>query len=68
MPAFLKHKLQEQYGKNSAVPYKVMNSIGAMHGNKTTAKGKEMEAKHRADLVKKNGRKHRSIGAMMMAG
>lgn len=46
MPAFLENKLKKQYGANSSIPYKIMNSIGAMHGNKETARGAEMEAKH----------------------
>ncbi len=46
MPAFLEKKLKKQYGANSKIPYKVMNSIGAMRGNKETAKGAEMEKKH----------------------
>lgn len=46
MPKFLEAKLKKQYGKNSAVPYKIMNSIGAMRGNKETAKGKAMQKKH----------------------
>ncbi len=46
MPRFLEEKLKEEYGANSSTPYKVMNSIGAMKGNKETAKGKEMEKKH----------------------
>ena len=53
MPKFLEDKLKAEYGANSAVPYKVMNSIGAMHGNKETAKGKRMESKHLADAMKK---------------
>lgn len=48
MPKFLENKLKKEYGESSDIPYKVMNSIGAMHGNKTTAKGDEMEAKHNA--------------------
>jgi hypothetical protein len=48
MPAFLEAKLKREYGKDSKIPYKVMNSIGAMRGNKETAKGKRMEKKHRA--------------------
>ncbi len=46
MPAFLEKKLKREYGANSSTPYKVMNSIGAMRGNKTTAKGKAMAKKH----------------------
>lgn len=50
MPKFLEDKLKKEYGKNSKIPYKVMNSIGAMRGNKETAKGAEMERKHEAKL------------------
>lgn len=46
MPAFLEAKLKKQYGAKSAVPYKIMNSIGAMRGNKETAKGRAMQKKH----------------------
>ena len=53
MPAFLEKKLKAQYGQDSATPYKVMNSIGAMRGNKETAKGRSMERKHKADQVRK---------------
>lgn len=48
MPKFLEDKLKSQYGANSSTPYKVMNSIGAMRGNKETAKGRAMEKKHNA--------------------
>lgn len=53
MPKFLEDKLKSEYGANSATPYKVMNAIGAMRGNKETAKGEQMEKKHKADAVKK---------------
>lgn len=46
MPKFLEKKLKAEYGAKSKVPYKVMNAIGAMRGNKETAKGAAMEAKH----------------------
>jgi hypothetical protein len=46
MPKFLERKLKAEYGANSAIPYKVMNSIGAMHGNKETPKGAAMQAAH----------------------
>lgn len=49
MPAFLEKKLKDEYGANSDIPYKVMNSIGAMRGSKETAKGRAMEAKHERD-------------------
>lgn len=46
MPKFLESKLKKQYGAKSKVPYKIMNKIGAMKGNKETAKGKAMAKKH----------------------
>lgn len=50
MPAFLEAKLKKEYGADSKIPYKVMNSIGAMRGNKETKKGKRMEAKHKRKM------------------
>jgi hypothetical protein len=46
MPQFLESKLKEQYGANSDVPYKIMNTMGVMYGNKITAKGRALEQKH----------------------
>lgn len=46
MPKFLEDKLKKQYGAKSAVPYKIMNKLGAMRGNKETAKGRAMAQKH----------------------
>jgi len=48
MPKALERKLQQQYGKDSAVPYKVMNKMGVMHGNKITPKGRAVEKRHSA--------------------
>jgi hypothetical protein len=56
MPAFLERKLKSEYGQNSSIPYKVMNSIGAMRGNKETAKGRMMAKKHKitiGDMMKR---------------
>lgn len=52
MPKFLEKKLKDEYGANSDIPYKVMNAIGAMRGNKETAKGAAMQAKHERDMQK----------------
>ena len=46
MPKFLERKLRAEYGDNPHAIYGTMNKIGAMHGNKETAKGRAMEAKH----------------------
>lgn len=58
MPAFLEAKLKKEYGADSKVPFKVMNSIGAMRGSKETAKGKKMEQKHAAKF---GGERMRSL-------
>jgi hypothetical protein len=50
MPAFLEAKLKREYGADSKIPYKVMNKIGAMRGNKETAKGRRMQKKHEAKM------------------
>lgn len=51
MPRFLEQKLKKEYGKDSDIPYKIMNKEGYMRGNKETKKGKAMEKKH--ELAKK---------------
>lgn len=35
--------------------YGAMNHLGAMHGNKETAKGRRMETKHERDMTKLSG-------------
>ncbi len=50
MPKFLEDKLRQEYGNNPHAIYGTMNSIGAMHGNKETVKGQQMEAKHNAKI------------------
>ncbi len=56
MPKFLENKLKSEYGADSSIPYKVMNSIGAMKGNKETAKGRSMAKKHQLDSLKRNAK------------
>lgn len=46
MPKFLEKKLKKEYGAESDIPYKVMNKMGVMNGNKEIAKEMEMEKKH----------------------
>lgn len=43
MPAILEAKLKKEYGANSDIPYKIMNSKGLMKGNKETVKGEKVE-------------------------
>ena len=47
MPKALEEKLKKEYGKESDVPYKIMNKLGFMHGNKETEKGKVADKKHK---------------------
>lgn len=35
----VENKLKREYGMNSDVPYKILNKIGLMKGNKPTKKG-----------------------------
>lgn len=52
MPDFLEAKLKKQYPNNPGEVYGTMNKLGAMHGNKITAKGRAMERKHARDMSK----------------
>jgi hypothetical protein len=52
VPRFLEDKLKREYPNNPGAVYGTMNAIGAMHGSKETAKGREMERKHEADMKK----------------
>ncbi len=67
MPAFLEQKLKREYGNNPHAIYGTMNALGAMHGNKETAKGRAMSAKHARDMGKKKMGKKMSVGEMMSA-
>ena len=57
MPKFLEDKLKSEAArkgmtgrKAAQYVYGAMNDMGAMHGDKETAKGAEMEDKHMAKL------------------
>lgn len=63
MPVFLENRLKAQARKKgfkgrraAKYVYGAMNNMGAMKGNKETAKGRAMERKHAA----KKGSKHYS--------
>ena len=56
MPKFLEEKLRAEYGDNPHAIYGTLNKIGAMRGNKETAKGRAMEAKHRRDMASEHHR------------
>lgn len=60
MPKFLEDKLRAEAAKKGKrgraadrYVFGTMNNIGAMRGNKETAKGAEMEAKHKRDTEMK---------------
>lgn len=62
MPKFLEDKLRSEAARKGfkgrradRYVYGTMNHMGAMHGNKETEKGAEMEAKHHADMKKFSG-------------
>jgi hypothetical protein len=57
MPQFMEEALAKSADKKGKTGrekaryvYGAMNNLGAMHGNKETAKGKRMEAKHEAKM------------------
>ena len=43
MPKILEKKLKKEYGAKSDVPYKIMNKLGFMKGNKETSKGRALD-------------------------
>lgn len=49
MPKFLEDELKKEYPNNPGAVYGTLNKIGAMKGNKETAKGRAMQAKHERD-------------------
>jgi hypothetical protein len=58
MPKFLENILAREASKKgfsgretARYVYGAMNNMGAMHGNKVTAKGNRMQAKHEAKMV-----------------
>jgi hypothetical protein len=64
MPAFLENKLKDEYPGEAAAPYKIMNKIGAMRGNKETPKGAAMQRKHNAKM--KKGGVAKTLGTQLM--
>lgn len=55
-PRFLEKKLMAEYGPNNpSAVYGTMNKLGAMHGNKETAKGRAMERKHAKGAGRSDG-------------
>lgn len=53
MPAFLERTLKRRYGAKSAIPYKIMNSLGYMRGSKETEAGREAQRKHETHAGRK---------------
>jgi hypothetical protein len=50
VPEFLKKKLQAEYPGNPRAVWGTLNDLGAVRGNKETAKGAAMQAKHNRDV------------------
>ena len=67
MPKFLETKLRREYGNNPHAIYGTMNAIGAMRGNKETAKGRAMERKHASDMKRKRKGKTTQLASLMRA-
>lgn len=65
MPKFLERKLKQEYGEGSAIPYKIMNKMGAMRGSKETAKGRAMERKHQRHMKQGRSGKHKLASHQM---
>ena len=66
MPKFLENRLKAEAarkgfkGKRAAkYVYGAMNNMGAMRGNRETAKGAAMARKHKRDMKSGSGRKKR---------
>lgn len=70
MPKFLEDKLKREYPNNPHAVYGTMNKIGAMHGNKETAKGRAMEVKHQRDMAHHGPNRHpdRNLGIHLKPG
>jgi hypothetical protein len=64
VPQFLEKKLKAEYPGDKAAPYKIMNKLGAMRGNKETPKGAAMQAKHNAKV--KKGGVAKTLGTQLM--
>jgi len=65
MPKFLEQDLANSAAKRGLTGdaakhyiFGAMNNLGAMHGSKETAKGREMERKHERDTMKKSAPDH----------
>ena len=64
MPKFLEEKLRREYGNNPHAIYGTMNKIGAMRGNKETAKGRAMARKHARDVKKRARKRSRNFDTL----
>ncbi|HMJ82712.1 MAG TPA: hypothetical protein VK504_06075 [Vicinamibacterales bacterium] len=62
MPRFLEEKLKREYPNNPHAVFGTMNKLGAMHGNKETAKGRAMQVKHDRDMSHARTHPARNLG------
>lgn len=68
MPKFLEAKLKAEYPNNPRAVYGTLNQIGAMHGNKETAKGRAMQRQHDAKIHgSATTHPHRNLGKYLHA-
>lgn len=61
MPRALEQKLKREYPNNPHAVYGTLNKIGAMKGNKETAKGKAIQKKMSIDVTEHGNAAARSI-------
>jgi hypothetical protein len=66
MPAFLESKLRSEYGNNPHAIYGTLNKLGALRGNRETAKGRAMQAKHVRDMAARRAKKPGGRLALVM--
>jgi hypothetical protein len=69
MPKFLENALRHEASKKGKTGraadryvYGTLNTIGALHGNKETAKGRAMDAKHTRDVKASHGGPENHLG------
>ena len=69
MPKALEKKLKSEYPGNDHAVYGTLNSLGLMHGNKETPKGRAMDAKPEAKSSSKatGSHPHGNLGKYLHA-
>lgn len=68
MPKFLEAKLKAEYPNNPRAVFGTLNDLGAMRGNKETARGRAMQAKHNRDMARgkaSSQHPHKNLGGYL---